>query len=442
MSLIEVSGPFLSMPVLLRAFPQGLDAHDPELTANLRLAYEEWSDNQLALRPDPAIHRAWVRYVLRAALGFEDDLLVEGPALPPELRVEVAEHGETLLPDLAVVRATRGERARLLVSIVPVSQDLEVPLAGRRWKASPATRLAELLRGTDVPLGLVTNGERWMLVYAPRGETSGFASWYAELWFEEPLTLRAFRSLLAMRRFYGVPDNDTPEALLRESASNQQEVTIQLGDQVRQAVDVLVRTLDRIDRDRGRTLLVGLDVTVLYEAALTVMMRLVFLFSAEERGLLRLGDPLYDQSYAVSTLGTQLRVAADQGGEEVLERRHDAWSRLLATFRAVYGESATRICACRPTVASCSTPTASPCWKGACPARPGTTPRRRCLCPWTIGRCCTCWRRCRCYASRCRAAGRSRAGCLIGHWTWSRSATSTRACSTTWRGAPSSRCWA
>ena len=56
------------------------------------------------------------------------------------------------------------------------------------------------------------------------------------------------------------------------------------------------------------------------------MMRLVFLFSAEERGLLLLGDPLYDEHYAVSTLGEpSFRKPADQHGEEVLERRHDAW---------------------------------------------------------------------------------------------------------------------
>src|SRR5260370_28854917 len=69
------------------------------------------------------------------------------------------------------------------------------------------------------------------------------------------------------------------------------------------------------------------------------MMRLVFLFSAEERGLLLLGDPLYDQHYAVSTLRAQLRETADQHGEEVLERRLDAWCRLLTTFRAVYSRS-------------------------------------------------------------------------------------------------------
>ena len=30
LSLVEVSGPFLSMPVLMRVFPQGLEAHDPD----------------------------------------------------------------------------------------------------------------------------------------------------------------------------------------------------------------------------------------------------------------------------------------------------------------------------------------------------------------------------------------------------------------------------
>ena len=72
------------------------------------------------------------------------------------------------------------------------------------------------------------------------------------------------------------------------------------------------------------------------------MMRLVFLFSAEERGLLLLGDPLYDQHYAVSTLSELLRERADQHGEEILGHRHDAWCRLLATFRAVYARRRTR----------------------------------------------------------------------------------------------------
>ena len=62
------------------------------------------------------------------------------------------------------------------------------------------------------------------------------------------------------------------------------------------------------------------------------MMRLVFLFSAEERELLLLGDPLYDRTTPSRRCKPHCANSADQLGEEVLERRHDAWGRLLATF--------------------------------------------------------------------------------------------------------------
>src|SRR5260370_2970244 len=184
---------------------------------------------------------------------------------------------------------------------------------------------------------MVRNGEQWMLVFAPRGETTGFTSWYGTLWIEEPITLRAFHPLLSIKRFFGVAATETLSALLNESAQDQQEVTNQLGDQVRDAVEVLIRAFDRLDEGSGRTLLKGVAEKRLYDAALTVMMRLVFLFSAEERGLLHLGRPIYDNNYALSTLREQLQEIADRYGEEVLERRFDAWARLLSSFRAVHG---------------------------------------------------------------------------------------------------------
>ena len=158
------------------------------------------------------------------------------------------------------------------------------------------------------------------------------------MWFDEPLTLRAFRSLLGVQRFFGVAADQTLESLLAASAQDQQEITDQLGLQVRHAVEILIQMIDRADQDSGGKLL-GKEVppSLLYEAALTVMMRLVFMLSAEERKLLPLDDSLYAENYAISTLRAQLRELADQQGEEVLERRYDAWSRLLAAFRAVHG---------------------------------------------------------------------------------------------------------
>jgi hypothetical protein len=342
LSLLEISGPFLSMPVLLRAFPQGLDAHDADVFRDLKQAYAEWIEDQ----SDPAIQTAWIHFVLNRVLELPDEVIAEKQAIAPSLKAMIAEHGETLRPDAVVVEAAstltpalslEGRGSRMLIQVYPPEQDLERPISDRRWKASPATRMMELLHGANVRLGLITNGERWMLVDAPRNESTGFISWYAEYWLEEQITLRAFRSLLGVRRFFSVSEDETLESLLAESATDQQEVTDQLGYQVRRAVEVLIQAIDRADQDRGRALLAGLDEQELYDAALTVMMRLVFLFSAEESGLLLLGDPLYDQSYAVSTLSEQLRETADRFGEEVLERRFDAWDRLLATFRVVYG---------------------------------------------------------------------------------------------------------
>ena len=68
-----------------------------------------------------------------------------------------------------------------------------------------------------------------------------------------------------------------------------------------------MQALDRADQDRNRELLRDVKPQELYEAGLTVMMRLVFLLAAEERGLLLLGEPRYDSFYAVSTLRMQLR---------------------------------------------------------------------------------------------------------------------------------------
>jgi hypothetical protein len=320
----------------MRVFPQGLDPRDPEQAKQLRLAYEEWQENpSLAGR-----QRAWIMHVLTQALGHPQQLLAEGQSVPPGLIATMAEYGEMLRPELVLLGPPGGELAgkpQLLISICSTEQSLDKPVAGKHWKATPATRMMELLHATDVALGLVTNGEQWMLVFAPRGDTTGFTTWYASLWVDEPITLRAFQSLLSARRFFGVAASDTLLAILKESAQDQQEVTNQLGEQVRDAVEVLIQAFDHLDQGSGRRLLDGVDEKSLYDAALTVMMRLVFLFSAEERGLLHLGKPIYDDNYAVSTLREQLQEVADRYGEEVLERRHDAWARLLAVFRAVHG---------------------------------------------------------------------------------------------------------
>ena len=334
LSLLEISGPFLINACPNAGIPLLISVTQPK---------QKSCDSPTRNGSTSPMHRVATRHgwILLLPVSWSSPLLIlEGQNIFSGLEAPMSEYGETVRADIAVVAPTGQSVAgapQLLIQIYPPGQKLDSPVAGKHWKASPATRMTELLHVANVSLGIVTNGEQWMLVFAPRGESTGYASFYAALWQEEPITLRAFHSLFHVKRFFGVAEGDTLLTLLRESAQDQQEVTDQLGLQVRHAVEVLVQALDRLDQDTGRQLLHDTDTKVLYEAALTVMMRLVFLFSAEERGLLRLGEPLYDDNYAISSLSEQLRETADQHGEEVLERRFDAWARLLATFRAVHG---------------------------------------------------------------------------------------------------------
>lgn len=341
LNLVERSGPFVEPPVLTRAFPQGLPKVDSRKLGRLRAAYEEWANAQDAKAPDAsAVHATWVQLVLGEVLEFDKQTLRSGDRLPSGLDVPLVEHNETLRPSMVVVEPNGRAKAgtpRLLIAVWSPNQNLESAVPAARWAASPIERMTQLCRLTGVRLGLVTNGECWTVVDAPVGQTAGYANWYAGFWLQEPITLAAFEALLGVRRFFAAADTDTLEALLDESVGFQQEVTDQLGYQVRRAVEVLVQALDRADLDRKRELLREVPPGRLYDAALTVMMRLVFLFCAEERALLLLGDETYDANYAVSTLRGLLREEADRVGVEVLERRQDAWARLLATFRAVHG---------------------------------------------------------------------------------------------------------
>lgn len=360
LSLLDISGPFLTIPVLRDNLPDGLDKVESGRVAALRAALAAMTDSPQGVPAKEKI-KDFIRFVLVDILGYDDSVLLTSDSLREGMpRLHLPETGEILQPDYALCpppdvdidelpameeldEQTGKNTAVDPVMLISIYPDMPLDSPMRSCSFSPQRRMLELCRVSGVPLGLVSNGEQFSLVYAPRKKSATFATWYASLWLEERLTLQSFVTLLHKKRFFAVPEAKTLPRLLEKSANAQQDVTEKLGLQTRGAITEFIRAVDRIGRqnqpgdDKAAHIIATLDSSYLYEAALTVMMRLVFLLSAEERGLLRLGDSFYDETYAISTMWQTLRAMADKHGEEQLEYRHDAWARLLALFRAVYG---------------------------------------------------------------------------------------------------------
>ncbi|MFC5954926.1 Eco57I restriction-modification methylase domain-containing protein [Streptomyces pratens] len=353
LDLTEVSGPFLTMPVLLRAWPQ-LDTLEKDERARLRARHADWQTDTTAGRDE------WVAYLLGRLLGWGDALTFrqgesEHHGLD-RLTLRVAEHNTEVRPDFALVEPgadlavepdveSAAKRVRLLGITVPSGT---APTAraggGGDWAAAPADRLARLLRHHGVPLGLVTDGRWWCLVWAPLGGVTTTAVFDSIGWNEaaERNVVRAFVSLLRRRRFFEYDDAETLVGLLKASLAAGEDVTEALGVQVRQAVELLVDAIGRADVravDNGAPGLhaSGVSASEVYRGAVGVMMRIVFLLFAEERGLLPADNEVYARSYSARFLRDELKARADEEGETSLEHTTSAWHRLIALFHAVHG---------------------------------------------------------------------------------------------------------
>lgn len=353
LDLTEVSGPFLTMPVLLRAWPQ-LDTLEKDERARLRARHADWQTDTSAGRDE------WVAYILGRLLGWNDVLTlrlgeVEHHGLD-RLTLRVAEHNTEVRPDFALIEPgtdlavepdteSAAKRVQLLGMTVPAGT---APTAraggGGDWAAAPADRLARLLRHHGVPLGLVTDGRWWCLVWAPLGGVTTTAVFDSIGWNEaaERNVVRAFVSLLRRRRFFEYQESETLVGLLKAGLAAGEDVTEALGVQVRQAVELLVDAIGRADVRAVENGAPGLHASgvgagEVYRGAVAVMMRIVFLLFAEERGLLPADNEIYARSYSARFLRDELRARADEEGETSLEHTTSAWHRLIALFHAVYG---------------------------------------------------------------------------------------------------------
>lgn len=284
---------------------------------------------------------------VRGFLEWPDDCIYGlDPArpVPDVLTLPLPEFGETLQPDF-VFRDPRSKDAAkswlLLVKSLPLGTDLDARQTDdpKGWSASPSQRFERLLSETRVPIGLLTNGVSLRLIYKPHGENTGTLTFPVAAMTEvagRPI-LAAFHLLLDRYRLLAAPTEARLPALLARSREYQSSVSTELADQVLDALYELLRGFQAADeRAKGDLLRAALarNPADVYGGLLTVLMRLVFLLYAEDRGLMP-GSALYVRNYSVHSLFERLR-ADNERYPDTMDLRYGAWAQLLALFRAVH----------------------------------------------------------------------------------------------------------
>ena len=209
----------------------------------------------------------------------------------------------------------------------------------RTWHAPPQARFERLLRETRVPIGLLCNATQIRIVYAPRGETSGFATFSVAEMAQvagRPI-FAALHMLLCEERLFSLGEKQRLPAILADSRKYQNVVSTQLAQQVLSALFELLRGFQAADDQRKGDLLrqvLADNPDQVYSGLLTVLMRLVFILYAEDRGLLS-SDSVYTNNYSLTGLFDRLR--ADAGRyPDTMDQRYGAWAQLLTLFRLIY----------------------------------------------------------------------------------------------------------
>lgn len=268
-------------------------------------------------------------------------------ALPAELEVVLPEFEDTLRPDYAVREPEPnkdGSQWQLLVKVLEKGTDFDAVYRGNGLEASAHGRMERLLRDRRVLAGVLFNGSSLRLISAPRGESSG---WF-DVHVADMLTTAgrpictALRLLLSENRLLSLPRGERLTALLEDSRRYQNEVSERLAEQVLHALYELLRGFQAAnDASGGRLLEAQLrdDPDAVNHGLLTVLLRLVFLLYAEERGMLP-EDQAYVRFYSLGGLHERLRADAALY-PDTMDQRFGSWAQLLTLFRMVYDGATT-----------------------------------------------------------------------------------------------------
>jgi len=350
-SQLRQNGMIISTTVLNEIFPNGpleIDERSYEKLRDEYTAFLSWHDKRAS--NDNTGYYRWIDAIFDRFLGYSSNWWQKGPEVTDHFKTQTLT-GKYLRADRVLLNVGLVSEPRFIVKI-----DKENKRIGRGRGKLEYSRLLELLRKSNVQVGIITNGRQIRLVYAGLDHDC-WVEWEVERWFEDAEGLEQLKGFLSVVGHHLVDKTDDDDypllSAIKRSRERQGELSQVLGEQTREAVELLLKGLDRSIRSNselvdilkkdpvsGKRLSEDERNDALYQASIRMIMRIVVALFAEARDLLPKDQSIYHSSYGIEGLFSQMGRVFAAEGETGLEERNHSWPRLLSLFRLIYDGSA------------------------------------------------------------------------------------------------------
>ncbi len=266
-------------------------------------------------------------YVLEQVLDLNHGQWTKGPNVSPDwTRIDIT--GAKQKPR----RVWQGQND----AVLPVFVDTDVKRIGIGRGRRSVGRVVEWLRKANQKVALITNARQWRLIYAGT-DFDAWAEWDTDLWFEEGVPghqVTALRTLLGPQAVTPAQEGDHSPliAAVLATRTGQAELSAELGERVRMAVELLIKECaPALDNVVGTV-----DNRDVYIAATRIVMRMVVVLFAEARDLLPRDNVIYHGSYGLQGLREALDRVGHGSGAQRLKRGYSAYPRIMGLFRLIY----------------------------------------------------------------------------------------------------------
>lgn len=333
-------GMLISPAVLKEIFPDGYQQPDIWKYRALRdkyLKFEKWWNDEKRSQTQLANVHSWLDSVFENFLETNSNQWLKGNQISPEQSITTL-IGERIKPNRIYFKSA-SDVSPSLVMFIDSNQKLGFGRSRKEYG-----KVLEYLRTRKIKLAIFTNGYTIRLCYAGLDNDS-FVEWDTSNWFSEgelATQLFGFYTLLGKYGFDKRDNIDFPLLkAIEDSRTRQGELSSILGEQVRQAIEILLNQFgqtrlsnsaftEAVKNSSGEE-----DLPAIFQAAVRIVMRLVVLLFAEARDLLPKSNELYHNHYGIEGLFEQLKKAKVGESSDFLEDSDSSWIRFQSLCRIV-----------------------------------------------------------------------------------------------------------